>query len=1102
MDLDELRRKRVKLYDTQGTRQDSVASSSPQTSKTPASNMYPGEAPGHKDLRPQASSPPAMGASQSGPPDISEDEKYARQLQAEFEAEEQSHSNDASGLPSHFGTADLTQDEILANQLHEQFGHTYPSGDTFPTGPFTEIPGWAEMIAEDEQIARDLQAQFDTDDIENYDQNQDRSRSSTPQATVELPPTPPSIIVAQKIDDSQDAIAVREFASSILNVNCAVCNSAVNLDQVKLVSHFANVYDVNKPEASFNLKCSSCPGRTCPGCAERVPAAGNAYGNTSSKDGKHATWHCDRGRLALIWLILCGFDNVVAHNKVADIANRAPKESRLGSTAGRGRYGRRKGGSGIGYGDDRYGYDSAGYDYETDEEHHVPPSPPPPPKSKTAKPKPGGQTLGGYAPHNPNSMAALFPGALGPSTPFNFNTPPLPGSWPGPPHNSSNPSAGFVPFSAPSHPPAPPNPALPSYPTAPSYYSGAPSYPPAPAATAPSYYPGTPSYYPGAPPPPQLPAAPSPSGGSFFSSFPGSKGYRKRKAKPTKVAKVDPDDAITTKMMSLLSAILPSTGLLVPTEFDHHPPHVLSSILRRSSILDRAAALLHNDSLELATQRFNVYDSLIAFTRTLLAGGESMSSIVYESLQVNKSGHDLLKVSFGKPTRMDAEKLETRKSLASSMGNLAAQSKTMLSVMQTSGHTEHDDEQQMLLLATMISECADLVAKQVSRLQSVANVTSSAQENKNDWQKPLVVAAVPDHTIMEQHYYAKEAQSLASANPPRRRMARIFKELVSLQTDLPSGIFVRHGEGRPDMMKILIIGPEGTPYAHGMFEFDLFCPFEYPNVSPKMQIRTTGGGTVGFNPNLYHDGKVCLSLLGTWQGQGWTAGESTLLQVFVSIQAMIFNDEPWCNEPGRESQRGNAASKSYNRSLYPSVVKFAMLEWIECKRSKDKFPTSSYRGPGRTIGDDYGSKATKHAHANEDIWTAVTKKHFRVNADEIVKTVVKWTKDKPGPRKEPKSRPKLKGNAYPTMHSSNLPNSYSSGHSTGGIFGGAGWGSPPSYGQSFTGQGRTIGGDDPTTKTKGKQIDGSKGTRDYMLCGGVSQTETTFLRGYSASFSS
>lgn len=71
----------------------------------------------------------------------------------------------------------------------------------------------------------------------------------------------------------------------------------------------------------------------------------------------------------------------------------------------------------------------------------------------------------------------------------------------------------------------------------------------------------------------------------------------------------------------------------------------------------------------------------------------------------------------------------------------------------------------------------------------------------------------------------------------------------------------------PPTSKIMIAGPEGTPYAGGLFEFDCFIPLEYPNKPPLMHLRTTGGGSVRFNPNLYNNGKVCLSLLGTWHGR-------------------------------------------------------------------------------------------------------------------------------------------------------------------------------------------------------------------------------------------
>ncbi len=43
------------------------------------------------------------------------------------------------------------------------------------------------------------------------------------------------------------------------------------------------------------------------------------------------------------------------------------------------------------------------------------------------------------------------------------------------------------------------------------------------------------------------------------------------------------------------------------------------------------------------------------------------------------------------------------------------------------------------------------------------------------------------------------------------------------------------------------------------------------------------------NPNLYEDGKVCVSLLGTWSGKGtetWTLN-SNLLQLLVSIQGSL-----------------------------------------------------------------------------------------------------------------------------------------------------------------------------------------------------------------------
>lgn len=48
--------------------------------------------------------------------------------------------------------------------------------------------------------------------------------------------------------------------------------------------------------------------------------------------------------------------------------------------------------------------------------------------------------------------------------------------------------------------------------------------------------------------------------------------------------------------------------------------------------------------------------------------------------------------------------------------------------------------------------------------------------------------------------------------------------------------------------------------------------------------------------NLYEEGKVCLSILGTWAGdknETWNPSRSSLLQAFVSIQGLVLVKEPY-----------------------------------------------------------------------------------------------------------------------------------------------------------------------------------------------------------------
>ena len=117
-------------------------------------------------------------------------------------------------------------------------------------------------------------------------------------------------------------------------------------------------------------------------------------------------------------------------------------------------------------------------------------------------------------------------------------------------------------------------------------------------------------------------------------------------------------------------------------------------------------------------------------------------------------------------------------------------------------------------------------------------------------------------------------------------MKRILEELSDIQENLPNeatnSIFLRYDQERIDVMRALIVGASGTPYAHGAFLFEILFHDDYPQKPPRVRIQTTGHRSFRFNPNLYDNGKVCLSLLGTW-GDNWIPNVSSLLQILISL---------------------------------------------------------------------------------------------------------------------------------------------------------------------------------------------------------------------------
>ncbi|CAI8058283.1 Ubiquitin-conjugating enzyme E2 Z [Geodia barretti] len=150
------------------------------------------------------------------------------------------------------------------------------------------------------------------------------------------------------------------------------------------------------------------------------------------------------------------------------------------------------------------------------------------------------------------------------------------------------------------------------------------------------------------------------------------------------------------------------------------------------------------------------------------------------------------------------------------------------------------------------------------------------------------------------------------------------RDLDTIYKDPPHGICVIPDKDNITTVHAMITGPFETPYEGGLFHFFVRFPPNYPFSPPRVKFLTTGGGTVRFNPNLYQNGKVCLSILGTWSGPGWTATQS-LLSVLVSIQSLL-NDKPYHNEPGYNQAHNPGDVEKYNDIIVHETLRVAVCD--------------------------------------------------------------------------------------------------------------------------------------------------------------------------------
>ena len=172
------------------------------------------------------------------------------------------------------------------------------------------------------------------------------------------------------------------------------------------------------------------------------------------------------------------------------------------------------------------------------------------------------------------------------------------------------------------------------------------------------------------------------------------------------------------------------------------------------------------------------------------------------------------------------------------------------------------------------------------------------------------------------HFYHGEQTTVSS---DRKWTKRVSKEWAVLKAAIPDTVWCRVYEDRMDLCRAVLVGPSGTPYHDNLFVFDFHFTPAYPAEPPKAHYHSFGQRV---NPNLYESGKVCLSLLHTWQGKGsevWSPENSNMLQVLVSIQGLVLVEKAYYNEAGYEKQVGSDEGER-NNAQYAEQAFLASLK--------------------------------------------------------------------------------------------------------------------------------------------------------------------------------
>lgn len=153
-----------------------------------------------------------------------------------------------------------------------------------------------------------------------------------------------------------------------------------------------------------------------------------------------------------------------------------------------------------------------------------------------------------------------------------------------------------------------------------------------------------------------------------------------------------------------------------------------------------------------------------------------------------------------------------------------------------------------------------------------------------------------------------------------KRLIKDIKEMIKNPL-IDDGIYYKHDETNILQGYAYICGPCDSQYIGGNYFFKFSFPCDYPHQPPIVEFMTNDGMT-RFHPNMYRNGKICLSVLNTWRGEQWTGCQSirTILLTIISIM----DNFPLLHEPG-------FTMKQHEVYTYNEIILYKNLDYCVCE---------------------------------------------------------------------------------------------------------------------------------------------------------------------------